>query len=322
MHGFDERWRDLPEYILGITREIWEGRSVHRLRSWYSEDIVFRLASGIGIGNEAVIRSTLETLNTFPDRRLLGEDVIWSGSPEQGMLSSHRLYCTATHTGPGSFGPPTGRAVAFRAIADCHARDNRIDDEWLTRDQGAICRQLGIDPPDFARDLIEREGGPDRATLPFTPDQDRPGPYRGRGNDNEWGHALADALNRIMQAEVSVIRERYDRACTVAYPGGVSGRSWEPAEEFWIGLRTSFPSAEFRVDHRIGIEDRFLGPRAAVRWSMQGKHDGWGAFGAPSGADVYIMGFTHADFGPWGIRAEFTVFDETAIWKQILLQGG
>lgn len=64
------------------------------------------------------------------------------------------------------------------------------------------------------------------------------------------------------------------------------------------------------------------GRRAAARWSLRRRHDGWGAFGSPSGADVHVMGFTHADFGPWGIRAEFTVFDETAIGKQILLHTG
>ena len=31
-------------------------------------------------------------------------------------------------------------------------------------------------------------------------------------------------------------------------------------------------------------------PRAALRWSLTGKHDGWGSFGAPTGAEVHIMG--------------------------------
>ena len=26
MKGFAEKWKDLPEYILGITKEIWEDR--------------------------------------------------------------------------------------------------------------------------------------------------------------------------------------------------------------------------------------------------------------------------------------------------------
>jgi hypothetical protein len=31
------------------------------------------------------------------------------------------------------------------------------------------------------------------------------------------------------------------------------------------------------------------------------------------------MGFTHAEFGPWGLRREFSLWDEVSIWKQILL---
>ena len=98
--------------------------------------------------------------------------------------------------------------------------------------------------------------------------------------------------------------------------------SHKDVDEFWMGLRASFPSAKFEIHHQIGREDPMMPPRAAIRWSLQGKHDGWGAFGNPTGADVYIMGVCHAEFGPWGLRREFALYDETAIWKQILLQTG
>ena len=89
-----------------------------------------------------------------------------------------------------------------------------------------------------------------------------------------------------------------------------------------MGLRASFPSATFTIDHQIGRNDDMMPPRAAIRWSLHGKHDGWGSFGAPTGADVYIMGACHAEFGPWGLRREYVLFDETAVWKQIALQTG
>ena len=31
------------------------------------------------------------------------------------------------------------------------------------------------------------------------------------------------------------------------------------------------------------------------------------------------MGITHAEWGEWGLRREYTLIDEVAIWKQILL---
>jgi hypothetical protein len=273
-------------------------------------------------GNEGVIGATMATLAEFPDRRLLGEDVIWSGSPEEGMLSSHRILSTATHLGDGVYGKATGKKLRYRIIADCHAIDNQINDEWLIRDQGAVVRQLGWDPKEYAIDLIEREGGPENCVQPFHPSIDQVGPYTGRGNDNAWGAKYADILNRIMGADLGVIPSEYDRAITGFYPGGKELISTDGVDDFWISLRAAFPSATFTIDHQIGREDPMMSPRSAIRWSLTGKHDGWGAFGKPSGAEVHVMGISHVEFGPWGIRREYTLFDETSVWKQIAMKTG
>lgn len=322
MKGFDPRWKDFPDYIIGITKEIWEERKIATLHHYYSEDIVVRSPGSVVVGNKGVIGATMATLSEFPDRTLFGEDVIWSGTPEDGMLSSHRIISTATHLGDGIYGKATGKKLQYRIIADCHAIDNQINDEWLIRDQGAIVRQMGWNPKDYARDLIAREGGVDNCVKPFSSAIDKPGPYKGSGNDNEWGEKYADILSRIMNADMAAIEAEYDRACELAYPGHVSGYSWDAADRFWMGLRASFPSAAFRIEHQIGRDDPMMPPRAAIRWSLEGKHDGWGTFGEPTGADVYVMGASHAEFGPWGLRREYTLFDETAIWKQIALKTG
>ena len=324
MKGFDSKFADFPAYIIDITKEIWEDRGVGaRMKDYYHPDVVVRTPSGIAFGEPGMTAATMATINEFPDRQLLGEDVIWSGDPENGMLSSHRIFSTATHAGSGLFGAATGARLGTRAIADCYAKDNMISDEWLIRDNGAVVRQIGQNPRDWARDLIEREGGAGKATMPFTPAVDRDGPYLGRGNDNEWGAKLADILTRMMAAEFSVIPAAYDRACHLEYAGGVTAHGWDAADAFWLPIRSAFPSAAFEVHHVIGREDPMMPPRAAVRWSLTGTHDGWGGFGAPSGAKVHIMGATHAEFGPWGLRREYTLYDETAVWKQILLhQGG
>ncbi|MDE0590529.1 ester cyclase [Halocynthiibacter sp. C4] len=322
MKGFDSKFKDFPDYIIGITKEIWEDRGIATLHDYYAPDIIVRSPASVVVGNQDVIGATMATLAEFPDRTLLGEDVIWSGTPEEGMLSSHRLLSTATHLGDGVYGKATGKTLTYRIIADCHAINNQINDEWLIRDQGAIVAQMGWAPKDFARDLITREGGPEKCVKPFTPANDKPGPYKGKGNDNEWGAKYADILNRIMNADMSVIEREYDRAVQSEYLGGMTGHSWGPVDRFWMGLRASFPNAKFTIEHQIGRDDPMMPPRAALRWTLHGKHDGWGVFGAPTGADVYILGASHAEFGPWGLRREYTLFDETAVWKQILLQTG
>lgn len=327
MQGFDPKFTDFPDYIIGITKEIWEDRGIATLHDYYAPDIIVRSPASVVQGNQGVIAATMATLAEFPDRTLLGEDVIWSGTPEAGMLSSHRLHSTATHANAGVYGTPTGKKLRYRIIADCHAKNNMIDDEWLIRDQGAIVRQLGWTPKDYARDLITREGGPEACVRPYTPANDIIGPYQGTGNDNEWGTRYADILTRMMNADFTVIPRAYDRAANLAYAGGIEALSHEGADQFWMGLRASFPNATFTIHHQIGRDDPMMPPRAALRWTLHGKHDGWGSFGTPTGADVFILGASHAEFGALvggkpQLRREWALFDETAVWKQILLHTG
>ena len=324
MKGFSQRWKDFPDYILGITKEIWEDRGIATLERYYADDVIVRMPSGISIGNRASITSTMAVLSELPDRQLLGEDVIWSGSAETGdLLSSHRLMSTATHTRDGVYGKATGKQLRYRIIADCAAADDAIYDEWLIRDNGAIVRQLGWELPDYARHLIDSEGGPDYASRPFTPAQDKPGRYTSRGNNHEVGEAYADNLRRLMRADFASIRTTYDRACQIEMPGHRTDHGWQAVDAFWLGLRAALPDAAFEIHHQIGMDgsDGFP-PRAAIRWSLTGKHAGHGVFGPPSDAEIHIMGASHAEYGPWGLRREFVLYDEIAIWKQILLSTG
>ncbi|MFP7571197.1 ester cyclase [Marivita sp. S2033] len=320
MKGFDTRFADFPDYILGTTREIWENRGLRaRMKEYYHPEVIVRMPGGISFGENALSAATMSALTEFPDHVLLGEDVIWSGSPEVGMLASHRQLACATHARDGAFGPATGRKIEYRVIADRYAKNNRISDEWVIRDSAAMVHQLGFSVKEWARDRISAL---DPDTQPFRPAIDVQGPYTGRGNDNQWGHAFAALLGRIMEGENSVIADQYDRAVQAEYPGGTSVHGIAEVDAFWLGLRAAFPSATFAIHHRIGMDDANMSPRAAIRWSLSGKHDGWGAFGAPTGAEVHVMGISHAEFGPRGLRREWTLYDATAIWMQILAHQG
>ena len=316
MQGFDPKFSTPEAYILGVTREIWEDRGVATLHRFYAPDIVVRSPASVVVGNAGVIAATMATLAEFPDRALLGEDVIWSDDGAGGFLSSHRILSTATHLGDGAYGAATGRTLRYRIIADCHAAANVIDDEWLIRDQGAILRQMEIDPRRWA---AERAAA---GAEPYTPERDVAGPYSGRGNDHPLGARYAELLTRIMGADMAAIPAEYDRAAHLEHPGGASAHGWDGADRFWMGLRAAFPSAAFAIHHAIGREDPAMPPRAALRWSLWGRHDGWGAFGPPTGAAVHVMGISHAEFGPRGLRREWVLYDETAIWTQIALQAG
>ncbi|MBM1219767.1 ester cyclase [Ponticoccus sp. SC2-23] len=313
------RFKDLPDYILGVTYEIWEGRQIDSLRRSYGPDTIMRSSQGLILGTSGVIKDTLASQAAFPDREILGDDVIWCGNEEDGYLSSHRSIITGTHTGHGVFGAPTGRQVTVRCIADCFVENEVITDEWLCYDFASMVQQLGHTPEAWARAMLEREG--DDPIRPFTPDQDRPGPYLGTGNDHALGDRLAGILTSIMDYDIAVIRREYDRAVGYYHAGGVTGWGYPALEAEWMQLRTAFPDATFVVQHKIGRDDKGEPDRAAVRWSLDGHHTGHGKFGPPTGAPVHIMGFTHAEFGRNGLRREWSIWDDVAIWKQILMHG-
>ena len=159
-------YNDVPDFIYGITREIWEDRGIGgKIKSYYADDCLVRAATGIATDNLGVTAQTLQTLHQFPDRQLVGEDVIWSGYDDGSFLSSHRLISVMRHTGDGIYGKATGRVVRSRIIADCYCVDTQVKEEWLARDQAAFARCMGIDheparagyrPPRTRRDRRSR----------------------------------------------------------------------------------------------------------------------------------------------------------------------
>lgn len=323
--GFDPKWRDFPDFILGITHEIWEERRINRLHDYYAPDLIVRSPAGIVQGNTGVIAATQSTLAEFPDRELPGEDVIWCD--DDGLLSSHRLLCWATHLGSGLYGKASGKPLRYRILADCFCADNQVRDEWLVRDQSAIVQQMGADLVNWTRHLIAREGGPDHCIAPFSPYIDREGPYQGRGNRHPLAAQLSDHLETLAKGTLDAIPRLYDSAATLQLPGHTTHHGHVGATAFWLPLFAAVPAGTVEIHHAIGREDPGLPPRAAVRWSLTGTHTGHGRFGAPTNAPVHIMGITHAEFGPetrhgGPLKREWTLIDDTAIWKQILLKTG
>ena len=177
MKGFDNKYKDFPDYILKITKQIWEGKDVNSISEFYTKDIPVRSPFGVTYGNKPVIEATFATLKEFPNRQLLGEEVIWNGNDEEGYHSSHRILSKGTHLGDGFYGKPTKKDIYYRVIADCACKNNQVYDEWIVRDQGAMVRQLGYTPKEFAKLLIEKEGGETKAKKVFDLSSDMKSEY-------------------------------------------------------------------------------------------------------------------------------------------------
>lgn len=320
MKGFDKKFVDFPAYILGITREIWEERGVGpALMRYYDEDILLRASTGMVRGNQGVVADTLQTLHEFPDRELVGEDVVWCGNDELGYLSSHRILSIKRHTGDGVYGKATGRVVRARTIAECWCRENRVVEEWLIRDQAAFARSLGMTPRELALMQAKSDLESKGAISYFTPDKDVRGAFRPVVEDGELAQRYADCWREVWgEKHPAAIRSTYHPGIAVEIPGGGSVNGFTDLDRFVVGYLASFPDAEFQIDQLMVNESDGQPSRLAMRFSISATHSGWGQFGMPSGAPIYILGLAQAVMVNKQITMEWLLIDEVAIWKQII----
>ncbi|MFD1344710.1 ester cyclase, partial [Litorisediminicola beolgyonensis] len=260
-------------------------------------------ASGLAV-------AALPELAAIPERRLWSEDVLAPG----GAWAAERFVMTGRHAGDGLWGAPTGRDLRYRWLAGYGIREGRLARLWRVRDSAAILRQIGRDPRAWAADSLTAEplsaGGAGPASPGTMPPEDG------------WAASWAELLDRAMEGAFGLFDDQYAPGAELCYPGGELGTGPEAARAFWLGLRAGFPDAVFEIEDGIGLESPLMPPRAALRWRLTGKHVGWGPFGHPSGAAVTILGLSQAEFGPDGLRREWTLYDAGAVWRQIAARAG
>lgn len=316
--------RGLVEYILGITFEIWECGRIERINDYYDADARIFALSGLIRGAGGMIEGTRRMLEAFPDRLLLADDVIWSGSPEEGYYSSHRVVSPMTNTGPSAYGPPTGKRVRTLTIADCIVEGGRITCEYLLRDHYSLVRQLGVDPRRAARQMasergpdcerwieeeiarLARDSGPlNELPLP-SPDADTRA-FARRVIESHWA-GKSDEIPDAAYAGYAVMRRSPDALH--------SGR--DAIKAHYARLRHAISGCNVSVDHVAWQPVDSDGMRIAARWSVAGTHTG-DYLGIPAtGRPVYVLGATHWRIVGGRIAAEWTVFDRLGVMCQIV----
>ena len=310
---------DVPSFIYGITREIWENRGIGgKLEQLYAPAIILRAPTGLTTDNTGVTAQTLQTLHSFPDRQLVGEDVIWAGYEDGTFMSSHRLVSVMRHTGDSAYGPATGRVVRSRIIADCWVVEGVVTEEWLVRDQAAFARCLGLEPRALARQMVAHDLRRTGRVQFFVPEHDKPGRYRPEIQGGPEISLYAEGYRRLWGSkDPSVIRDLYFAGAELSAPGGQYRNGHGDIDDFVLGYLASFPDAAFSIESATSNVGGGQASRVAMRWSLRGTHRGFGHFGEPTGAPVYIMGLSHAEIVDNKVRREWLVTDEVSIWKQI-----
>ena len=332
MIGFDSEFTNIEDYILRITDRIWKDRDFDAISRYYGKDTVIHTLGGPVVGSDAVIQGTKDTLTAFPDRRLLAEEVIWSGDDSSGYYSSHRIISPdMTNLGHSVFGPPTGKQATVRTIADCAVRDNQVYEEWLVRDNMGLVMQLGLEPHAVASELARDNRGNKalhawlqaelervRASDLDYPEMDAceetglPDPHK----DPE-GFVRAVLYVLYLHPDAGMANSIYARDCEYSGPSGRRGQGGGAVLQCINGMLTALGRRSLSVDHVCALPRQGGELSVAVRWTLAGVHNLDGIYGARSGKDVLVLAVSHWRIKDSLIVAEWTVFDELAVLQQI-----
>ncbi|MDC3037263.1 ester cyclase [Candidatus Pelagibacter sp.] len=321
MKGFNKKYKNFPDYILKITKQIWEGKDVDSIGEFYTKNIPVRSPFGITYGNKPVIEATYNTLREFPNRQLMGEEVIWNGNDDNGYHSSHRILSKGTHLGDGFYGKPTGKDIYYRVIADCACKDNQVYDEWIVRDQGAMVRQIGYTPKEFAQIMIDNEGGLEKANKLFDKNDIKPSNYEPEQvKINSAGERYSKILSKVFREGYKF--QDYNRASTIYWPGNKIGHGREDVSKLWNSLKEILTDTKFSIEHIGYLDEPNKNPRASIRWFLEGVHSKDSEdYGKKTNSKLFFMGINHVELNDDGVIREWVLFDEVAIWKQILMSG-
>lgn len=319
--GFSDEFKSPEHYILDITYRIWEVEGgVELIRGWYSDDCPVKTPMSYSVGVEPVIAGTRATLEEFPGRPLLADDIIIGDWSDEIFYSSHRVRSPTQKAGNGLFGPAPAEPVpvTMLTIADCICKADEIFDEYLVRDNCGVAIQLGIDPKDQARRMIEkgnRDGETPAAELVA------------RWSDEylECGDpALAQpvlAAYRARFGELAGIEgwsEHYDRAVRFEASGHHLSYGLERMVGWDAARLGGLSNAEFTAHHLIVKQTPGKPVRVALRWSVSADHVSDSMFGAGSGKRVALLGASHFELRDGKILNEWCIFDELSVYAQLM----
>ena len=324
LEGTAGPYRDVVDYILGITHEIWESRQVERIHAYYDAATPIYALGGFVNSAVTIVQNTWDTLAAFPDRLLLGEAVVWSRESAGCFYSSHRILSPMTNSGPSQFGSATGRAVLVRTIADCVVQNGVITREWLVRDNYGLVRQLGFDPIIIAKEQAAKPMTPDhmawvrsettRVGKSSRPMRRAPVSF----SEGQIAEFAQSVLSNVWLEGDPVAMKAHYASYAVLHDSQPVASGSAAISAHYDELRRSFADGALTVDHICTTQGSDGLVEVAARWTFAAIHSNaiWG--GPATGAQLLILGVTHWRIVAGKIAVEWTIYDRLAVLAQIL----
>jgi len=310
--GFDKKYKNIVDYILKITDEIWEEKKIHVINQTYTNDVKIHTGAATITGIEHVINGTIRTLYSFPDRKMDGEAVIWSEDGSGRFFSSHRIGSHATNLGRTDFGKATEKKLFFRTIADCAIFENKIYEEWLVRDNLTIIEQLGFDPIEMAKLETKYDN---KQSLIYVENTFLNNQNGTKINTIE-NEKINNFIHQIWTSNDSINEELFYHEKATIHT--IQNKILNPKDHilFINKLKHCFNNVDIEVC-RITTNKRTEDSEVAVRWKIKAEHTRDGFFGEASQTTVLFYGVSHLIIKDELIVEEYSIFDAYDILCQI-----
>lgn len=145
----DEPWSVWPYAKLGeslaagtvrkYVEEIWNAGNTDKIGQFLSEDCVRHEPTGDFTGWDANAGRIKNMRGAFPDIHFAANVIAGS---DGGTTVTRRFTMTGTHKGEIAGIAPTGRKVTSTGIAICRFEGGKIVEEWISRDDVGLIKQL------------------------------------------------------------------------------------------------------------------------------------------------------------------------------------
>jgi len=328
LHGFDDCYTDIVDYIVRCTHKIWDERNVGLIYTHYTHNCVLYGVLGTMYDRESVVRETIQRIVEFPDRRGMAIGVIWRGNDVDGFYTSHMTHGTGRHTEFGMLGKPTGRTYVTRTLVDCMILNNKIYREWVVRDNMAQLLQLRIDPHEYAATLAKQKFERGEAVLEVSENRRLLGQYPPE-TDPDLTLAHTETETRVLRwlhhiynkRMFGKIQEIYASNCQWHGPLMRDLTGIAAVMQQTMRLVALIPDCAFVPQHICSNASEEGGEKVAIRWVLDGHHLGYGSgsLGLPTGHKLVVMGITHLHIRDEKIVEEWVLYDELSMLVQLKL---
>ncbi len=134
---------DLESFVHRFYQEVWNWRMLNKVNEYCIANYQSHVPTNrdlFGLGDYKGY--ILSLMSAFPDLMMYVDHIVVLGDEAKGFRVAVRWWMQGTHSGPGFYGPPSGKRVQLLGFTHFLLKDGRFVKEWTLFDEFALLKQI------------------------------------------------------------------------------------------------------------------------------------------------------------------------------------